>query len=1042
MTTAEVGTVTLPMTESQRGLLVVNGSVPAPEIYNQLARIDLRPEVPAAAVAPAVSVLVAVQPALRQVFEVLPEMRARLRPPDAVPVETLEVPADRYEAELAALAERLGRPGFDLATGPAYRFGHVRAADGSASAVLLCAHHIVGDGLSIGPIVRDLDAALAGTLAEGAVETLRRGREAALEREAAAQLRSAGTDRTGERVAAWAEQLRAVPPLVLNPRPNRPVRTAFTGERVSWLLSGDESAALQATAKRLAATPFMLLTGLYGAVLARHGGVGTVLVGSPFSARRTIGAFDLCGFFVNTLPVTVPVDWNLSLDEHVTGPVRAAVDHCKAHVDVPFTQLVAQVQPDRPADRNPLFSAMLVMQDTVVEGVGAAVLGVSEPGNGTAKFDLWLGATPVDGRWLLELEYDRELIPPGVADGLLGSLRTAVRRGLADGSLPLRSLFADASLAESLRTDGWPARADEFLVGWFDRVAAADPAAVAVDSLTYGELAEASRRVAAGLRGHGVDGGSVVGLVLDDLAGTVTAILAVLRCGAAYLPLDPALPGERLAYMVSQAECRLIVGPLEVAGATSVPLSTVDGGPGAGGPEVADPGHPGYVMFTSGSTGRPKGVRMGSGPLLNLSAWQIAALGMDAGTRFLQYAPLGFDVSFQEILPTLLAGGTVLGRAGVDRRDFPALLRRLADTGATHVYLPVAALRPLVQSARAARVRLPALRRLCVSGEQLMVDDDIREFFVEHPHVRLVNLYGPTETHAVTTHELSGADADWPAHVPIGLPLAGVAAYVVDGTGHLAPPGVPGELLLGGACVADGYVRDPERTAAAFVEDRFAGAGRAYRSGDLVVRDERGTLVFLGRDDTQVKVRGHRIELGEIETVANRVPGVRLAVALARGPGADRALVLMLVAEPGAAVDVEQVRAELVRTLPAYMEPRWVFEVPAVPTSAMGKTDRTALAAVAEQRIAAEQRPTDGAQPAGHADELERRLAAIWAGVLGVPEVLRDVPVLRYGAHSLTIFTALAQVQQECGVAVPLVDFFRTPTVAALARLVRAGDEG
>lgn len=1035
MTATDPGIVTVPLTESQRGLLVVDGSVPAPEIYNQLARIDLRPEVPADAVGPAVTALVTVQPALRQVFEVRPEMRAVLRPPPReVPVELVECPPEAYEAELAALADRLGRRPFDLAEGPAYRFGQVRSTDGGAAAVLLCAHHVVADGLSIGPIVADLDAALSGASAGPDVERRRRDREAALEREARAQLRAAGAGRDPE-LREWADRLRAVPPLVLNPRPGRPARTAFTGGRVDWLLTEAESTALQATAKRLSATPFMLLTGVYGAVLARHGGVDTVLVGSPFSARRTIGAFDLCGFFVNTLPVTVPVDWSLSLDEHVTGPVRAAVDHCKAHLDVPFTRLVAAVQPDRPADRNPLFSCMLVMQDTVGGDAGRAVLGVTEPGNGTAKFDLWLGATPVRGRWLLELEYDRELIPPAVADGLLGSLRTALRRALADGSRPLRELFADASAAWSARTDGWPARpAAGSLVGWFDRVAAADPAAVAVadgtGSSTYGQLAEASKRVAAGLRRRGVDGAGVVGLALDDLAGTVVAILAVLRCGAAYLPLDPALPAERLAYMVSRAGCRSIVGTLRVDGARTVALDGLTGEPG---PD--DAGHPGYVMFTSGSTGRPKGVRMGDGPLLNLSAWQIAALGMDSTTRFLQYAPLGFDVSFQEILPTLLAGGTVLGRAGVDRRDFPALLRRLADSGATHVYLPVAALRPLVQSARAGRVRLPALRRLCVSGEQLMVDEEVRRFFVEHPHARLVNLYGPTETHAVTTHELGGDDPVWPAHVPIGLPLAGVAAYVVDGTGHLAPPGVPGELLLGGACVAEGYVRDPDRTAAAFVPDRFAGSGRAYRTGDLVVRDERGTLVFLGRDDTQVKVRGHRIELGEIETVANGVPGVRLAVALARGEGAGRELVLMVV--PDGPLDVGRVRAELVRTLPAYMEPRWVFEVPSVPTSTMGKTDRTALALVAEQRIGAEQRPP--AEPAGYADELERRLAGIWAGVLGVPEVRRDRPVLQYGAHSLTIFAALAQVQQECGVAVPLVDFFRTPTVAALADLVRAG---
>jgi amino acid adenylation domain-containing protein len=1042
----------LPLTESQKGLLVVDGMVPTREIYNQIGRFDIDPAITLDGVRAAIVALVSVQPALRQIFGRLPELHARLEQPPTpatLALEIIEATPENYEDEILATAARIGRSAFDLALGPCYRWGYVRRTDGGDAAIILCMHHVVGDGVSIQPLVRDLEAALTGTLAGDEVETKRIAREAAFLRELRAQNRVTSSEQLQDRAKVWAEQLRDVPPLVIYPKPNRPVETAFSGGRVEWHLSEADHEAFQATCTRLGISPFVLLTSIYGAAVARHGAVSTVLVGSPFMARRTVGAFDLCGFFVNTLPVTVDVDWERTFDQHAGETVREAVDYCKSNVDIAFTQLVAQAQPDRATNRNPLFSCMLAMQDTFEIKPGGVVRGVREPANGTAKFDLWLGCTPVDGRWLLELEYDRELVAPAVADGLLDSIRTALRRALADGSRTIADLFANSSAATSLRTDGFPARVPAAtLTEWLSASAERHADAVAIEDqhgrLSYRELADAAERAANGLARAGVSAGDVVGLCVDSLSEVTIAILAILRCGAAYLPLDAQLPVERLAYMVEQAGCRAVVGDAgELAGVSNLRLADLMAPPANGPvPQLAAPdaGRPAYVTYTSGSTGRPKGVQMGQGPLANLSAWQISALDMGAHTRFLQYAPLGFDVSFQEIVPTLAAGGTVVSREPADRRDFPALVRRIAQTRVTHIYLPVAALRPFVQSALARKTHFPALRHVCVSGEQLLVDDEIRRFFEVHPHCVLVNLYGPTETHAVTTHRLSGDDETWPTHVPIGLPLAGVAAYVVDVTGHLAPPGVAGELYLGGACPADGYVNDPERTAAGFVPDRFAGVYGAvmYRTGDLVLRDERGALVFLGRDDTQVKIRGYRIELGEIEAVANLLPGVAQAIAAARGQGAERELLLFLLTDNGGAIDVEDIQARLAERLPSYMVPARIFDIDTVPTTGSGKTDRDALVAQAELRVT-EQNAKEAARKVDYADDLERDLAAVWSEVLGVDGILRDKPVLAYGAHSLNIFTALAQVEQRFGVAPPIGDFFRSPTIANLANLVRAG---
>jgi acyl-coenzyme A synthetase/AMP-(fatty) acid ligase/acyl carrier protein len=338
-----------------------------------------------------------------------------------------------------------------------------------------------------------------------------------------------------------------------------------------------------------------------------------------------------------------------------------------------------------------------------------------------------------------------------------------------------------------------------------------------------------------------------------------------------------------------------------------------------------------------------------------------------------------------------------------------------------------------VQAALADRVTLPDLTHLCVSGEQLNVDAETRRFFDAHPHCVLINLYGPTETHAVTTHRLSAADAEWPTHVPIGVPLTGVAAYVVDATGHLAPTGVVGDLHLGGACPADGYVNEPELTAERFVPDRFAGSGTMYRTGDQTLRDERGVLVFLGRADDQVKIRGYRVELGEIETAATGCPGVRQAVAVVRGTGDARDIVLFVKHDDASLADLD---AHLRATLPGYMVPARVFAIATFPATKNGKNDRAALLRIAEETVAADAGTAPAAGP-DYQDPLEAELAALWTRLINVPNLSREQSLLESGANSLTVFTALAQVRREYGVAVPIIEFFRTPTIAALAAAIQ-----
>lgn len=1022
---------TAPLSESQLGLLVVHRAVPARHLYNVVVELELDPRHSAGAVRAALADVLAVQPALRMALHEAPDPHATLVEPADPPLT--QVVGD--PARLGELVDDLATTAFDLDAAPLLRATHLRTPDGDRSVLLIVVHHTVFDGFSLRPLVADLTAALAGELD---VPRLRPSRERALHRELTAQRDAAADPSVTADAAALGKRLRDTPATVPYPRPNRPLETDFAGARRRIPLTATESAAVDRTAAALSVTPFAFFSAVYAATLARHTGNDTVTFGAPLLARRTVGSYDLCGFFVNTLPLVLDVAWDRTFAGFLTDTVAAEVAAVRRHAAVPFGRIVQHAEPDRATSRNPLFAAMLAMQDSTDVEPGP-VLAMREHGTDTAKFDLWLGATPTADGWLLELEHDTALLPAPVATAFAESLREAVVLAAEEPERLLADLFTDASAAPSRTTDGYRRRPQgRGLDGWLRRTAEVRADNVAVEEngsrLTYRQLVSAVRAAATGLRSLGVQPRQVVGLTTGTLTDTVVAMLAVLRVGARYLPLDLGLPADRVRYQVEKAGCGLVVGD---GGPAGVAVATVDELIGPSDPH--EPYRPssaaGYVMFTSGSTGLPKGVAMGEAALLNLTAWQVDALRMDENTRFLQYAPLGFDVSFQEIVPTLAAGGTLVAREPADRRDIPAVVRRVLDTEVTHVYLPVAALRPFVRAAMATGEHFAALTHLCVSGEQLVVDPVIEEFFAAHPEMTLVNLYGPTETHAVTTHRLSSAVPDWPAHVPIGRPITGVTAQVVDRTGHLAPIGVVGELMLGGRCPADGYVNDDERTAERFLPDPYGAHGaRRYRTGDQVLWSAEENLIFLGRDDHQVKIRGHRVELGEIEAAALAEPGVRQAVAVARGDGADRHLVLFLQTDdPGV---TGRITGRLSEVLPAYMVPARVFAVAALPVTANGKVDRTALLGQVDQLILADRPQRTEPRPA---DPLAAELLAMWAELLDRDDLTTDGSLLASGAHSLNVLTALAEIETRHGVRVAMLDFFRAPTVDRLAELVRAG---
>ena len=581
-----------------------------------------------------------------------------------------------------------------------------------------------------------------------------------------------------------------------------------------------------------------------------------------------------------------------------------------------------------------------------------------------------------------------------------------------------------------------------------ERQAKRTPGAIAVEhaaeQVSYAELNARANRLAHHLRSLGVRPDDRVAVCLDRGTAMVEAILAILKAGGAYVPLDPAYPDDRLAHMLSDSAPRALVTAEALrhrldapAGCARVIVDEVPRNlaewaaasahdPDAG---ALGPAHLAYVIYTSGSTGLPKGVAMPHGPLVNLLHWHEAALPGPA--RTLQFAALGFDVAFQEMFSTLASGGTLVLLDESLRQDLPALADWLGGQAGgqpiERLFLPYIALNALSELWSQSAAPLPALRDLITAGEQLRITPAIRRLFDRHDGPRLHNHYGPTESHVVTAYTLAGPSGQWADLPPIGAPIDNCRIYLLDAHRQPVPLGVTGEIWIGGAQVARGYLQRPELTAERFGDDPFVEDGRLYKTGDLGRWRDDGTLDYLGRNDLQVKIRGYRVELGEIETQLARLAGVHEAAVIAREdvPG-DKRLVAYIVAAPGVQVDPALARAQLAAALPEHMLPSAFVALDALPLSPNGKLDRKALPAPGDQAfLHRSYKPTTG--------EIEDTLAQIWSELLGVERVGRDDNFFELGGHSLLAVRVVSQLRERLGIELPLAALFTHPRLADLA---------
>ncbi|GFJ76301.1 hypothetical protein Phou_004810 [Phytohabitans houttuyneae] len=904
----------------------------------------------------------------RPVQEVLPDWR--------LPVERLDA-TEEEAADIAAA--RIVEP-FDLAAAPPVRATLLRIA---AADHVLCVvtHHLVADDISIGILGAEVAAGYAarvgGEIADPAPLPVQYADYARDERAAA----DAGRE---EVLRYWTERLAGIRPLDLptdRPRPAAPTTDGGTES----LRSAQAAADLRTLCRAGRTTAFMTSLAAYLALLGLYSGQDDIAVGSPVDTRDRVELEPLVGFFLDTVVLRGDLSGDPTVRE-LLGRVKATLIGAYQHRKAPLEELPARLGLRRDPSRTPLFDTMFIYHAAQASGLALPGLDVGwfDTGLARAKFDLLVDVLAGRDEVTLIASYRSDLFDSATIALLLRRLETFLHLAAADPDARLSTVYSRLAAAEAPAETACARPAP--VTGVVERIwaqAAATPHAIAVDApdgrLTYAELVDRAER-----ESKEVHSGALVEVRREPGAGLVVAVLAVLRAGAAYLPLDPAHPRR---------------------------ASTRGDGDGVDG--LA------YVMHTSGSTGAPKPVAVGHTALATRVEWMAEAYGIGPGDRVLQLSSPGFDTFGEEVYPCLSRGATLVVPP-VARAELPDFLATPAGRALTVLDLPTAYWHELVTSLPASAWP-DALRLVVIGGEQARADVLARWFEGFGDRVALWNTYGPTEaTIIATAARLTPADAG--RRPPIGRPIAGTCAHVRDRHGGPVPDGVPGELYLGGPGLASGYLGRPDLSEGRFVD---LDGVRHYRTGDRVRTRPDGALEFLGRTDHQLKVRGHRIEPEEVEGALTGYPGIRDAAVTLDGGR----LVAHLVLEPGTAPPgAADLRAHLAGLLPAAFHPEAFAVRGALPLTSNGKLDRAALPPVDVATSAAPGEPPS--------TDAERLIAAVWSEVLAVERIGAHDDFFDLGGHSLLATRVAARLRARLGLEVPLRLIFRATTVRALAEAV------
>jgi amino acid adenylation domain-containing protein len=971
-------------------------------------------------------------------------------PVTAPVIDLSEMREDAREAEARNLAAMEAQRGFDLAAGPLMRVVVVRIRRDD-HLVLFTMHHIVTDGWSMGVLVREMSA-LYEAFSQGRVSPLK---EPPIQYADFAywQKQWFKGDVLDRQLGYWKKQLADCATTLELPvdRP-RPPEQSHQGTIQPIAFPKNLLQALKSLSKEEGATLFMALLAAFKTLLYRYTGQADLLVGTPIANRNREEIEGLIGFFVNTLVLRSRLSADATFRD-VLGQVRETTLGAYANQDLPFERLVEEVQPERNLSQTPLFQVMFILQNAPSAGLDlpGVRLTAQDTYMGVSKFDLSLALTETEQGVFGGVEYNTDIFEAETVRRMAANLIALTESIVANpdgriGDLPLLSGEERRSLREWNETNvAWDR--DVCCHHMFERQCKSTPDRTALvfedQRLSYSELNERANRMAGWLISSGIGAESRVAVCLPRSVEMVVAVLATLKAGACYVPLDPSHPADRLRLMLDDSRADLLICRAESLDSLQGPSLKVmvperidrqlESLSGIDLDRKVDPDNLAYIIYTSGSTGRPKGIAMPHGPLANLIDWHQRELISQAPT--LQFASLGFDASFHEMFGCWAGGGSLIIVPELVRMDPQALADLIERHQIRKTILPVVMLQELASLDQPEK--LSSLREVITTGEQLSVTQQVREV-IGGLDLRLHNHYGPSESHVVTAHRLEADAAQWADLPSIGKAISNSRIYLLDGLGNQVPVGAVGEVYIGGECLARGYLNRADLTAEKFTPDPVSGlAGeRLYRTGDLGRYDVNGNLQYLGRGDRQVKLRGHRIELGEIETAISGHESVGEAVVELKTLDGENGLVAYVVKKQQAGPRWNRELREYLSTrLPQYMLPARYVEVEKIPLTTNGKVDRQALGRI-DVVVDAPQ-----GQKQGPADETEAVILKIWERVLGREGVGVEENFFELGGHSLKATQVVSRIGKELGKEVGLRELFSGPTVRELAEKVRAGKE-
>jgi amino acid adenylation domain-containing protein len=1049
--------VRMPLSSAQQRLWILDRFEPGNTVYNVTLLLRMVGPLNVEVLISALSEIVRRHETLRTVFVSDDDGPfQRILPAGRLPVAFHDV-IDRPHAERVRSAMEIARndaaTSFDLANGPILRAGLVKIGHDD-HLLMLSAHHIAVDGWSFGILAGELTqlyaAYIAGNSSPLPELPIQYADYTLWQRD------EMDSDALRSQLDYWKTQFETIPPVLELPGDrSRPAVQSYRGELYRHVIPASVFDPIKRLARQEGATAFMVFLAAFQVLLSRYSGQDDLAIGVGNANRPRRELESLIGFFVNTLPLRGDLSGNPTFRD-LLGQVKERTIDSYANQDMPFERLLESLDVGRNLSHTPLFQTMVFFQNFPEQHIdlsGLKILPVNLDGvhSGTSRTDLTIFASEIEGELTLLIEYATDLFDADYIRDFSMHLQQLLSAIVEDPSKRIAALEIMPPQQRKRVIEAWNATAQPLpeqktVHALFASQVASRPEAAAVvqfdaagteDRLSYAELDAQADAIAAQLRARGCGPGKMVGLYLQRKPRMLAAMLGAWKAGAAYVPLDPSYPPERIAWMLEDSAAPVVLADPELIaelpqGGHEV-LSIVDALASAAPASsslassshvsAAGPEDTAYVIFTSGSTGRPKGVRVPHRAAVNFLASMARTPGLQAGETLCAITTLSFDIALLELMLPLTVGARVALADRATAADGEALAALLERADANAMQATPATWRMLLESGWRGR---PQLRILC-GGEGL--PRDLAERLLRSGR-ELWNLYGPTETTVWSTVErIETADGG----ISIGTPIANTEVYIVDKQMQPLPPGIPGELLIGGLGVSQGYLDRPELTAEKFIADPFGprAGGRLYRTGDLARWRRDGRIEVVGRIDHQVKLRGYRIELGEIESVLSAHPQVQQAVTICREdrPGDKRLVAYLTAAEGVAEIDLAELRAQARQRLPEYMMPSTIVVMDALPLTPNGKVDRRALPVPDADQIA-----LDAYVAPRNAEE--EQLATLWAEILGLPKIGIHDNFFNLGGHSLLATQLVARMQKAIGRDIALRMLFEAPTIAEFAELL------